>query len=87
MRLVSIQQKSVKTYNEIVDKQFEIHNIPKRMDTIDKLSKICDRPTPPWLRSMMIKLYKQMIEIRVHIEKKYRKFKTPAAEFSPQVQH
>ena len=37
----------------------------------------------------MIKLYQQMDEIRVHVEKreKCRKFLTPAAEYSPVVQH
>ena len=57
-RLVSSQPKSVKTYNDIVEKQFEIHNISKKMDAVDKLSRICGKPTPPWLGSMMIKLYK-----------------------------
>ena len=36
---------------------------------------------------MIIKLYKHMDEIRVHAEKKFRKFKIPTAEFSPQAQH
>ena len=36
---------------------------------------------------MMIKLYKQMDETRVHAEKKCRKFMTPAAEFNPVIQH
>ena len=57
------------------------------MDAVDKLSRMCGAPTPPWLRSMMIKLYQQMDEIRAHAEKKCRKFKTPAAEFSPIIQH
>ena len=57
------------------------------MDAVDNFSKICGRPTPPWLSSMMTKLYKQMDEIRVHAEKKCRKFKTSAAEFSPQFQY
>ena len=77
----------MKTYNDIAEKQFEIHNISKRMDAVDKLSRICGKPTPPWLRSTMIKLYKQMDDVRVHAERNCRKFKTPAAEFSPQVKH
>ena len=57
------------------------------MDAVDKLFRICRAPTPPWLRSMMIKLYQQMDEIRVHGEKKCRKFLTPEAEYSPVIQH
>ena len=49
------QSRSIKTYNEIVEKQFLLHRIPERMDVVDKLSRICGTPTPPWLRSMMIK--------------------------------
>ena len=57
------------------------------MDEVDKLSRICGTPTPPWLRSTMIKLYQQMDEIRVHGEKKRRKFLTPEVEYSPVIQH
>ena len=57
------------------------------MDAVDSLSRICGTPTPPWLRSMMIKRYQQMDEIRVHAEKKCRKFLTPEAEYSPVIQH
>ena len=57
------------------------------MEAVDRLTRICGTPTPPWLRSMMIKLYQQMDEIRVHAEKKCRKFLTPAAEYSPVIQH
>ena len=85
-RLVSNQQRSVKTHNEMVEKQFLLHRIPERVDAIDKLSRICGTPTPPWLRSMAIKLYQQMDEIRVHTEKKCWKFLTPAAEYSPVAQ-
>ena len=86
-RLVTTQPRSVKTYTEIVKNQFLLHRIPERMDAVDKLSRICGTPTSPWLRSMMIKLYQQMDEIRVHTEKKCRKFITPAAEYSLVVQH
>ena len=85
--LVSTQPKSVKTYNQIVEKQFVLHMIPARMDAVDKLSRICGTPTPPWLRSMTIKLYQQIDEIMVHGEKKCRKFLTPDAEYSPVNQH
>ena len=86
-RLVSTQPRSVERYNEIVEKQFQLHRVPERMEAVDKLSRICGSPTPPWLRSMMIKLYQQMDEIRVHAEKKCRKFLTPAAGYSPVIHH
>ena len=86
-RLVSTQPSSVRRYKEIVEQQFLLHRVPERMDAVDKLSRTCGTPTPPWLRSMMIKLYQQMDEIRLHAEKKCRKFMTPAAEFSPTIQH
>ena len=57
------------------------------MEAVGRLSRICGTPTPLWLRSMMIKLYQQMDEIRVHAEKKCRKFLTSAAEYSPALQH
>ena len=86
-RLVITQPRSVKTYNQIVEKQFLLHMIPERMDAVDKLPRICGTPTPPWLISMMIKLYQQMDGIRAHGEKKCRKFLTPEAEYSPVIQH
>ena len=82
-RLVSTQPRSVRRYNEIVEQQFLLHRVPERMEAVDKLSRICGTPTPPWLKSMMIKLYQQMDETRVHAEKKCRKFMTPAAEYTP----
>ena len=75
-RLVSTQPRSVKTYNEIVEKQFLLHRKPEKIDAVDKLFRICGTPTPPRLKSTMIKLYQQMNEIRVHTEKKCRKFLT-----------
>ena len=36
---------------------------------------------------MMIKLYQQIDEIRVHGEKTCRKFLTPEAEYSPVIQY
>ena len=57
------------------------------MDAVDKLSRICDTPTPSWLRSMMIKLYQQMDEIMMHGENKCRKSLIPEAKYSPVIQH
>ena len=86
-RLVSTQPRSVTTYNKTVKQQFRLHRIPERMDVVDRLSRICDTPTSPWLKSMMVKLYQQIEEIRVHAEKKCRDFLTPAAEYSAVIQH
>ena len=86
-RLVSTQPRSVETYNKTVEQQFRLHRIPERMDAVDKLSRIGGTPAPSCLRSMMVNLYQQMNEIKVHVEKKWRKFLTPAAEYSPVIQH
>ncbi len=63
----------MKRYNEIVREQFEIHRIVEWMDAVDKMTKYCGNPSPRWLRLMIIKLYKQMTEIKIHAEKKCRK--------------
>jgi hypothetical protein len=34
------------------------------------MTRYCGYPSPGWLCAMIIKLYKQMTEIRVHAEKK-----------------
>ena len=46
----------------------------------------CGYPLPGWLRVMIIKLYKQMTEIRVHAEKKCQKILRPESDYSPTVQ-
>jgi hypothetical protein len=46
----------------------------------------CGYPSPPWLRAMVIKLYKQMPKIRVHAEKNCRKILQPDSNFSPTIQ-
>ena len=86
-KLVTTQPRTVKRYNKIVEEQFLRHRIPERLDAVDKLSRVCGNPTPPWLTSMMIKLYSQMDQIRIHAEKQCRNFKTPDAEFSPTIKH
>ncbi len=85
-RLVTLQVDSVKRYNEMVQVQFEVHRIVERMDAVDKMTKYCGNPSPRWLRSMIIKLYKQMTEIRIHAEKRCRKILRPESNFSPTVQ-
>ena len=79
--------KAVKRYNEIAKEQFDIHNINKRLDAMDKLTRICRRLGPKWLESMIIKLYNRMDEIGIHAENKSRKIMTPVSDFSPQIQH
>jgi hypothetical protein len=60
VRLVTSQASSVKRYNKIVQDQFKLHRIVERMDAVDKMTRYCGYPSPRWLRSMIIKLYKQM---------------------------
>ena len=47
---------------------------------------IYGRPGPPWLEAIIIKLYKQIYEIRIHA-KKCRPVLTRAANFSAHIQH
>ena len=84
-RLVMSQPQAVNRYNQIVEEQFEIHRIEERMNAVDNLTRMCGRPGPLWLKAMIIKLYKQMDEIRIHAEKKCRKLLTLASDFSPQI--
>ncbi len=85
-RLVISQQSLVKRYNKIVQEQFEIHCIVERLDAVDKMMHYCGYPSPGWLCALNIKLYKQMMEIRVHAEKKCRKILQPESDFSPTIQ-
>ena len=48
------------------------------------MTRYCGYPSPKWLRSMIIKLYKQMTEIRVHAD--CRKILRPESDFSPTIQ-
>jgi hypothetical protein len=57
--MVTSQADSVKRYNKIVRDQFKVHRIVERMDAVNKMTKYCGNPSPRWLRSMIIKLYKQ----------------------------
>jgi hypothetical protein len=41
---------------------------------------------PPWLCLIIIKLYRQMTEIRIHAKKKCRKILRPDNNFSPTIQ-
>jgi hypothetical protein len=50
------------------------------------MTQYCGYPPPPWLHSMIIKLYKQMTEIRVHAKKHCRKILKPDNNFSPTIQ-
>ncbi len=85
-RLVTSQLSSVKRYNKIVHKQFKTHYIVEQLDAVDKMTQYCEYPLPGWLRAMIIKLYKQMTEIRVHAKKKCRKILQPESDFSLTIQ-
>ena len=72
-RLITSQQGPVNEYNRTVDDQFSQHQIVKRLDAINKMTRYCGFPSPNFLRAMIIKLYRQMTEIRIHAEKRCRK--------------
>jgi hypothetical protein len=52
-RLVTSQQQSMDRYNKIVRDQFNTHRIVERMNAIDKMTRYCGYPSPPWLRAMI----------------------------------
>jgi hypothetical protein len=85
-RLVTSQPSLVRQYNKIICKQFEIHRIVEHLDAVDKMTQYCGNPLPGWLRARIIRLYKQMKEIRVHAEKNCRKILWPESDFSPTIQ-
>ncbi len=58
----------------------DIHRIVERLNAVDKMTRYCGYPSPKWLRAMIIKLYKQMTEIRVHAEKDCRKILRPESD-------
>jgi hypothetical protein len=58
----------------------------ERLDAVDKMMRYCGYPSPGWLRAMIIWLYKQMTEIRVHAEKRCRKILRLESDFSPTIQ-
>ena len=84
-RLVTSQQQSVVRYNNVVGEQFKIHHIVERLKAVDKMTRYCGYPSPNWLRAMIIKLHKQMTEIRVHAEKDCQKILWPESNFSPTI--
>jgi hypothetical protein len=53
---------------------------------MDKMTRYCGYPSPGWLHALIIKLYKQMTEIRVHAKKKCRKILWTESDFSPTIQ-
>jgi hypothetical protein len=85
-RLVTSQPSLVKRYNKIVHEQVKIPRIVEQLDAVDKMTQYCGYPLPCWLCAMIIKLYKQMTEIRVHGKKKSRKILRPESDFSPTIQ-
>ena len=85
-RLITSQQGSVDEYNRIVQEQFAQHRIVERLNAVDNMTRYCGFPTPNFLQAMIIKLYRQMTEIRVHAEKKCRKILRPDSDYSPTIQ-
>jgi hypothetical protein len=83
-RLVTSQQQSVIRYNQTVREQFKIHRIIERLNAVDKMTRYCGCPSPNWLRAMIIKLYRQMMEIRVHAEKDCHKILRQRVTLAPQ---
>jgi len=72
-RLIMSQQGLVDEYNRIIHEQFNQHQIFERLNAVNKMSQYCGFPAPNFLRAMIIKLYRQMTEIRIHAEKKCQK--------------
>jgi hypothetical protein len=58
----------------------------ERLDAVDKVTRYCGYPSPGWLRALIIKLYKQMTEIREHAKKKCRKILRTESDFSLTIQ-
>jgi hypothetical protein len=85
-RLITSQETSVKRYNAIIREQFEIHRIEEWLNAVDNMMQYCGYPSPRWLHLMIIKLYKQMMEIRIHAEKNCRKILRSNNDFSPTIQ-
>ncbi len=58
----------------------------ERLNAVDRMTQYCGYPSSGWLHAMIIKLYKQMMESRVHTKKKCRKILWPESDFSPTIQ-
>jgi hypothetical protein len=82
-RLITSQETSVKRYNAILREQFKIHHIEEWLNVVNNMMRYCRYPLP---QQMIIKLYKQMTEIRIHAEKICRKILRPHNDFSPTIQ-
>ncbi len=76
----------MRRYNEIIREQFSIHRIKEQLNAVNNMMRYCGYPSPPWLRLMIIKLYKQMTEIKTHAKKHCRKILRPNNNFSLTIQ-
>jgi hypothetical protein len=56
------------------------------LNAVNMMTQYCGRTSPNWLRAMIIKLYKQMSEIKVHAEKNCQKILCPKSNFSSTIQ-
>ena len=85
-RLITSQQGSVNKYNRIVNVQFSQHRIVERLGAIDKMMRYSGFLSPNFLRAMIIKLYRQITEIRIQAEKSCRKIMRPDSNYSLTIQ-
>jgi hypothetical protein len=83
-RLIMSQQSSVDESNRILCEQYALHQIIEHLDAVDKMTRYCSFPSPNFLWAMLIKLYWQMTEIRVHAEKSAERFSVPIAIIAQQ---
>ncbi len=58
----------------------------ERLNTVNKMTRYCGHPSSNWLKAMIIRLYKQMSEIRVHAEKNCQNILQPESYFSSEIQ-
>lgn len=86
-RLTTKQNASVRRYNTIIEKQFEIHRIAERIEELDEITKREGFPASDKTRQLILALNKQIDEIRLHAERRCRKIRKPAMPFSPDVKY
>ncbi len=56
------------------------------LNAVNKMTQYCRHPFYNWLRAMIIKLYTQLLEIRVHEEKHCQNILWQESNFSPIIQ-
>lgn len=84
-RLTTRQHASVLKYNNLIEQQFALHNIPTRISELDTITRSEGFPALPETRSRILVLLNQIDEIRISAEQNCRKIYRPAMPFSPPV--